>query len=248
VQKATFGEAVTYNLRIMKSKIGVLCLVFFVVLLGLLSSWPTYRVSDRTGVGLMWNHQEAYLSGGVHRRGYRMTYLEYLLGYVEAYFYAGPSANDDALYTVLVHVTPSTVQTFVVENKGFDFYASLDGAIYASGADGLFWKWSGDHFEKATKNEQETLQSTSKQDFKDVHGWSRRTSLTETPWQDVKIEIDGQSVTFMVTSGEQEVSVEISKSNGKRERVFYLDQRFRELSKLEYETVFAQKGPPEVQR
>jgi hypothetical protein len=225
----------------MKKQLGFTVIGVLVLLLGALGSWETYYVSDRPQVGLLWNHREVYLSASVFRRGYRITYLGYLLGYAMEYFNDVPASNDKSSYAVMVRITSTSVQRYVADKMSIDLCVPLDDTVYASDG-GLFWRWAGDHFEKASQEEQENLQGANKEDFTDLHEWSRRRSLTgRSPYSDIKIQIDGGPITISTTASDREVSVDISTPSSPPQRVFDLDQRLNRVSKAEYEKIFTKR-------
>jgi hypothetical protein len=180
--------------------------MILIAIVFVLATVRIYEISGGSGGSVLWNTSEAYFLVEVSDLGYRATGLEYpwllLKRYLIGGFAAAEIPVDQRAYLVVIRITASGVErhTLNLANRldggpGGDpsQFTPLNGRIYASCPslighfiqndgqivakdDSLCW-WSVDHFEKATQEEQSTLQGLlTKADFEqDKSGWSRRT-------------------------------------------------------------------------
>jgi hypothetical protein len=161
-------------------------------ILVVLGSVHTYFVDANCSGDLLWNHHTAYLFIGVGRLGYKLNYLEYPIQVIRDYF--GISRKNEAtrFSTVVLQLTPSTVQTYELNGESLDFYTPFHEDIYAN-RQGTLWKWAGGNFVEASEEESRQFGGTnhlSSLPFTNVNGWTARYQVMNRPAASAKFELD----------------------------------------------------------
>jgi hypothetical protein len=228
-----------------------------ILLLGLataviaLASFHTYYIRTVAGGDLFWNSDEAYIFLKIGSRGIRLSYLQEFywrlreaLGEVHP-----PERGSDSV--LVLRVTPEEVQRHAVGNMhagSFDFF---NGTIYATGlnkptGEGLL-KWTGNHFEQPSQEELRKLANgallTYPPSFRNVDGWSKQAGLGLKEFDykaEFPIELRGEPITLVVKSIDlaNEISIDLLRPGRPAERIFHQNQRFRKVSRREYEETF----------
>ena len=166
-----------------------------------------YAISGESGGYLLWNASEAYFFMKVDDLGYSWSSFQYPWVLFKRYIIGGFAVvevpSDRRAYLAVMRATASGVERHVLkldrvdrgpgsdpgrftplEGRIFAFCPTVIGHFMQNGQkvgkdmdDGLCW-WAGDHFEKATQEEQQRLNGIkrlTKSDFEnDESGWSRR--------------------------------------------------------------------------
>jgi len=212
-----------------------------------------YFIREDSGGYVLWNADGAYLFISVARRGLHVSYPEYAWVVLEQFLHGGRDSDDNLSSFTVIRVTPSTVERHVVDLKGIapgsgpDLYTPFEGRIYANCPDiGGLCRWAGDHFERATEEEQRKLDGINRLIQKDIdneNGWSKH-GLGPAP-VDYKFTIQADdkfelSVSNVVAKkyGYGAVSVDLLRPGQAPERIWYLDGNPRRVSKAEYDRVF----------
>jgi hypothetical protein len=232
-----------------RTKIGIA--VFFAALVAA-AALNIYFIRDDSGGSLLWNGDKAYLFVGVARRGFHCSYLAYPWALAkESLFYAPAFPADDAEWITVVEVTQSSVKRSVVDvpdpRPGIapGEFTPLEGAIYANCPRlGGLCKWAGDHFEAASREEQQKfggIERLSFGEFDNVNGWSERIMLGN--GRQFVVEVGG---TFSIlvknhATGAREypkISIDLVRSGGVPEQLWYLDEAPRSVSRSAYKRAF----------
>lgn len=212
-------------------------------LLVVLASFHTYIVIAGCSGDLLWNSDEAYLFAGCARLGYRISYLEYPIEVVRERLRVVRQADDKRSSTIVIRITPSVVHTYNADGLSFEFYTPLGGTVFAN-HEGALWKWSGANFDEASSQEQERFEGTKQLtglDIDNLGGWSKRSEiLSRTEEVKVPLELDGKSLVLVVKPGfrGKDISIDLLRPGRGAERIWYLDQQPRRVSKSEYEREF----------
>jgi len=243
---------------------GIFVAVAVAVGVLLLATVPTYYIQSASGGSLMWNANEAYVFEGVVQRGFHFSRLGYLVEFVREIFPFGASSPDDKHFSVAVlRITPEAVQRYVI----FDFnsggrFDALGQSIYSGDLyTGALMKWSGSRFEAARAEDQQKLRNALNSgkippgpSYDNVDGWSKRSTAGEvmrdpltTAYVErdakVLIELNGNSVTFVMNSGfiSREAYIDLLRSGQPSERIWYWDGRTHKVSKTEYKRIFTRR-------
>jgi hypothetical protein len=147
----------------------------------------------------------------------------------------------------VLQVTPSAVQRYLSEDiPPLIFYTPFDQTIYAN-REGVLWKWAGSRFEQATADEQRKVDGTNRlsaQAFTDVGGWSSLPRVTSGPPEvTVKMGFGGQRLTLLVKHAynETDISIDLLRHDSAPERIWFLDELPRRVSRTEYEHSFEKR-------
>lgn len=222
------------------------CFIVFVVVIFF---YPLYFIDDWVGGQLLWNSHEAYLFAGWSGMGDHYTPVGFLFAVIPAYFGASRPPNDARISTYVLRITPTSIERYVVPDITFRSYIPKDSTVYAWDG-GPLWKWVGNHFERATPDEEQkvieipkvTILSAGK-DFSDPHGWSVRNSVTGWPAKS-EIELNGKPVVFFMTLQDlnREVSLDVQLPGGARERILHAKSRLHLVSRSEYKSKFQKES------
>ncbi len=167
---------------------------------------------------------------------------------LEQILHGGRDADDNLSSLMVVRITPTTVERHVVDpGTGRDLYTPFEDRIYANCPDiGGLCRWAGDHFERATGEEQRKLDGINRliqREIDNEKGWSKH-GLGPAP-VDYKFTIKADdkfelSVSNVVAKkyGYGAVSVDLLRPGQAPERIWYLGGDPRRVSKAEYERVF----------
>jgi len=208
-------------------------------------------VDDWVGGTLVWNSEEAYLFSGWAGLGYRFNVMSFLAALVPAYFGAVAPPDNRQHCTIVFRITPARIERYVVPDVGFEAYIPRGKTIYAWNG-GPLWKWAGDHFERATSEEERevieipkaTMLSVGK-DISDPHGWSVRNSPTGWAAKS-EVDLEGKPIFFYVTLGDlnREISVDVQLPNRERKRVLHAKSKLHLVGRREYQRAFRDGNPP----
>jgi len=240
--------------------------IIAVAILVLLLSLRVYYVRADSGGELFWNADNAYIFIGVTDRGYRFSYLGYLVEQVREIFPFGASAPSDKRFSVVVlHVTPSAVQRYLIDDFWLARVEPFQGTLYAAnmlpGAG--FMKWSGTRFEPTSTEEAERHHEymiklptgpPAGPSYDNVEGWSKRTvvgkivseSSTVFVEKDSTVTIDagGNQLMFVMNSGfiSHEAYIDLARPGRPPERIWHLDANAHRVDRADYKRIFESQG------
>lgn len=226
-------------------------IVLLIVVIVSAATIKTYYIRNDSGQELLWSTGEAYLFINVHRRGIRVSYLEYPWLIFKEWlggFAAVRPPDDELSFVVVIHVTPSAVERHVVivpdtaPGAAPGFYTPLEGHIYANypGLGGLC-RWADDHFERATEEERNRLGGINHLtlvDFDNDGGWSRR-GVGGGVGYEFTAEVAGNFSLVVKNQAKDpreypKISFDLLRSTQSPERIWYLDETPRGVSRSAY--------------
>jgi hypothetical protein len=85
--------------------------------------------------------------------GNHYTPFTLLVAYIPPYFGAVAPPDNLANSTTVFRITPVSLTKYVIRGVGFRTYIPSGDTVYARDG-GPLWKWSVDHFERATADEE----------------------------------------------------------------------------------------------
>ncbi len=201
---------------------------------------------------LLWNSDEAYLFVNWSRAGYHFTCLEYLVGYIPAFFGANHTYDDTRTSIIVIRITPDGTNRYVVErpyvyddgdhgDRGFHAYFPVGQTIYAfDGSDP--WKWAGTHFERVKPEEPVRVTASnqaSQQDFQNLNGWSARREISS--WQlQSSIELDNKPIAFSMKrdhSGD-DLSLKLQLPNAAPQPLLHVNKNLHLVRTTTYKSMF----------
>lgn len=211
-----------------------------------------YFVTDDCGVMLFLKGEEAFLILDTGHTGTHLSYLEYPIAMVKELLGGVYMAKDRRVSTMVVRVTPSTVQRYVIDfgkytGEAPTFLTPFDDGIYAMCPGGVLCKWERNAFRPATDDEQRQhggIDHIFRGDANNqiVNGWSIRV-LRNAPGDQFSVEI-GQKVTIVAKNAaatdkeRPKMFVEMLPSGQPGENSYLIDGSPRKVSKSEYERFF----------
>jgi hypothetical protein len=240
-----------------KRRILVAILIAAVLIAAVLN---IYAISESAGGFAIWNGTEAYFFIQVDRRGESSSYLLFpwilFKEYVIGGFAAAVIPSDSRAFLVVLHVTPAGVDRRIVPladrangGAGSDpkKYTPIEGSVYAMCPGLYLCRWTGDHFETATPEEQERLGGINRltvEDFNnDASGWSRRVFVAGQAERTFTIGV-GSQFSLVVDCGDVgslkngSVSVDIQRQGKASERIAVFETREGSVSRAEYRHAF----------
>jgi hypothetical protein len=208
--------------------------------------YPVYFLDDWVGGTLLWKSNEAFLFSGWSGSGNHYTPFTLLVAYIPAYFGAIAPPDNLANSTTVFRITPESLKKYVIRGAGFRAYIPSGDTVYAWNG-GPLWKWSIDHFERATADEEKkiidgpgrTILPEAK-DFSDSHGWSARHNLSGWPAKS-EIDLNGKSVIFLMTlqNYNRDISVDVQLPGATRQRILHAESQMHVVSRSEYGRLFS---------
>ncbi|MGC2169845.1 MAG: hypothetical protein WA623_00505 [Candidatus Sulfotelmatobacter sp.] len=237
-----------------KISVAVIVLVLAVSALAWL---PVYYVIDRTSGDLVWNSSDAYVFIGVFESGYTFSYLGYLGEMVREIFPFGASEPEKKhYYTVVLRITPETVQRYTFNNFQYGGVFPVGKTIAAGNyLDATPTKWSGTHFEPMTPAEEKELREGARTippgpAYDNIAGWSKRkvggevgressTGYTEKDGE-AAIDLGGKPLTFRMNSGfiSHEAFIDLLRAGHAPERIWDLNENPERVNKATYKRIF----------
>ena len=196
----------------------------------------------------------------VDRRGDSSSYLLFpwilFKEYVIGGFAGAVIPSDTRAFFVVLHVTPAGVEKHILKladrangGAGSDpkRFTPLEGSIYAMCPGLYLCRWSGDHFENVTQEEQERLGGINRltqEDFdNDADGWSRRVFVGGQAEPTFTIEV-GNHFSLVVDCGDVgdlkkgAVSIDLQRPGKASERIATFETREGGVSRSEYRHAF----------
>jgi hypothetical protein len=226
-----------------KMMVSVVTLILIATLVAI-AQVHVYRVRDNSDEELLYSNDEAYLFIGVSSRGYRLNGLQYLFSLVKDQVGGVTLPEDNHSSIVVLRLVPNQVQRYTVDDISLDFYAPFENRIYAN-RHGELWRWAENHFELVNTDERQRLEHagmTLDTSFTNVGGWSKQQSLTHRRIgeSEFPMTVGGTPLTLVVNVGYKasEASIGLRRPGQSDERLWYLDEKTRSISKSEYEKLF----------
>jgi hypothetical protein len=196
-----------------------------------------YRVGERQyQAELLWKTDEAYLLVGTEYVGYRATPATLLPELLMLMPFGGVSGSNFRRTLLVFKITREGVERHVADGGPSGPFGVTDDRI-TNGA----WVWQGDHFEKRA-TELTALSPYTGREYSDADGWSKRTlnSGTSPPegWP-VAFTLSGQPVS-LTPRGLDRVwqAIDLQRGSTPPERLHFVDERQRWVSRAEYESIF----------
>jgi len=149
---------------------------------------PVYYIRDEAGGNLIWNGDQAYLFMTVVHRGYRMNCFRLVAAFVKELIPYETFSRDDLSSSVIVfRIAPGNLQRFDFDNMNLDSPDGIGQNIYVVNREnnggllnGGLLKWSGDHFERTSAEEQNALRTARSSGripagpiYENLGGWSK---------------------------------------------------------------------------
>jgi hypothetical protein len=226
----------------------LLAINVFTVAIILSAALNAYLIRSDAGGYALWNAKEAYFFIGQDMLGRHVKWIEYpLLAAGEMFGYIAPP--DDSRGTMFIlRVTSNGVEHHVLnlpdrrQGSGPSMYTPRDGRIWVNWPTigGLCW-WAGDHFERATPEEDRKLDGIGGLNnafYDDRNGWSKH-GLGGAGSLEVKL---GDETELLVygggESGRDPISIDMRKQGGEPRTIFELDQSVGLVSRSEYRKAF----------
>jgi hypothetical protein len=220
--------------------------ILIVVVIGtlsLLAFCSTHYLVTGGGGDLMWNSNadEAYLFWEVNSLGYRISYLEYPLQAFREYFGVGRDADDRQSSMAVWKITSTSLQSYTSDMLLSTVTPATDG-LYAN-RDGTVWKWSVDHFEPLSPQEQQKFGGLSRLlGLRDANlqGWKVIRELgSQGKEVTYRMELGGKEIALVVDPGPQnKMSVDLVRTGQDALRIWTMSETHRRISKTEYEHLF----------
>jgi hypothetical protein len=240
--------------RMSRNRIAIAALIVAILIA---ASLTVYGIDEGFGGLAIWNQSEAYLFFQVGSRGNRASYLGYLWILFKEHViggFAGAVIPDDSRASLIViHVTALSVERnsvkmadFITDNTSpvFEKYTPLGGQIYVLGPELLLWRWAGDHFEKATQEEQERLDGihrlTIGDFYNDANGWSRRGFGVDPAERDFTMDVGNElrlAVNHQRTQDAKNdtLAIYLQRPGKVSERIAVFEKRHGNVSRAEYQ-------------
>lgn len=238
---------------IRKRIIAIFVSLVAVLVLALL---PGYYVRDGAAGYLIWNSTEAYLFVGVFQYGYTFSHLRYIGEIVREIFPFGASSPQNKhAYTVILHITPDTLQSYSFDSFVISHPIVAIGKIVSIGkyptSTGPL-KWTGTHFEAMSPEEEKELRGNFLKippgpAYDNFGGWSMRTLDLVSPGSANKLTfaLSGDLLTLSTQSGldrkgvvVREAFIDLSRSGRDPERIWHLNEKTRRIDKAAYTQIF----------
>ena|ERR1700735_2339573 len=238
-------------------------LIVLAVVVVLLTFLKVYYVRTEQVGYLFWNANHAYFFINSVDRGYRLSYLGLAGEVVQESLPFGVALPSDEHFSLFVlRLVGDSLQSYSANDFRLGGVEPLGGTLYVENMLNHveFFRWSGDHFEPATADEQSRLQDAIRggripfgPTYDHVEGWSKRTvagdvirnSPTDYTERDSKvtIELDGKSLTFAMNSGfiTREPYIDLQRTGQAPERIWHPDEKAHRVSKSEYEHIFGNR-------
>ena len=212
--------------------VGTLFILYF---------FRTDYVNTGGGGELLWNSSadQAYLFWEVNSRGYQVSYLEYPFQVFRDFFGLPRTPDDSHSYMAVWRITSTGIQNHILDEKPLTFATPVGDSIYAN-REGTLWKWSLDHFEPVTPEEQQEIGGTrrlSGLNVTDVDGWTTRRELGS-PGKEVgyEMKLGGKQIILVVDPGPKndKMSIDLIRSGQAPQRIWTMGETPRKVSKAEY--------------
>lgn len=212
---------------------------------------PIYYIRDDSGANVIWSHDQAFVFITVVHRGYRMNCLRLVAEFVMELFPFGASAPDDKSSSVIVfRIAPGNLQRFDFDDMNLDSPDGIGQNIYVVNGEnnvGLL-KWSGDHFERTSIEEQNALRTAratgripAGPSYENIDGWSKSAAAGKVGFYGeedarVVIQVNGKPATLVMNSGfiTREEFIDIIRSGEAQQRIWYLDKRSHRVARAKY--------------
>jgi hypothetical protein len=228
------------------------CVVAALVLVAVTTR--SYYLRDDSAGQLVWKTNEAYLFVMVARRGYSLSYFHYPWEALKEWLRVPTVPTNERVFLTVIRVTPSGTEQHLASvadtaGKIPDFFTPVEETIYAN-CQGALCKWTGDHFETATEDEQTMMNGINHLspdiDTK-IDGWSKKGVGSVVGESQFSIQID-QDLALLVrqgninTSATESAKVELQRAGQAPQPLWHVNGEPRRVSKKDYERAFSPTG------
>ncbi len=231
----------------------IFCIIALGVLLLVFSILQVYVVRDAAGGTLFWSDDQGYLFLNVVNRGYRFSYVGYICEFIKEALRGVPSPDDHHSSIIVFQLTPGGVQRYTNEGLNPGVFWMVDNTICVRDLDsGELWEWTGMRFDRASKQVEQSLETQQQSfrladhpsgpDFDNMYGWGGRYSILNGPYErKFTIQVHGKQITVAAKGGfgGGVAYIDFVRPNQTPEKIWYLDEHTRRVSKAEYEQFFA---------
>jgi hypothetical protein len=251
-------SSIVVQLSSMVKKIAFRFLIIVVAAVGILASLHNYYVRSEANGRLFWNNGQAFVFVELARYGYRVSYLRYPIEVIKEALRGVPLPDDTSFSTVVLQVTPDTVQQYVSDKVHLGEFNVVGGKLYSRDPDtGVLMKWTGKDFEPADAQEKQSVQVALHEDkvpagpsFDNFEGWSKRTLggevIRESPTAYIErdskavVKLVGKPFTFTMNSGfiTHQAYIDLARPGQAPQRIWHLNEQPHRVSKAEYERTF----------
>jgi len=188
-----------------------------------------------------------YMFVMVARRGYRLSYFRYPWEALKGWLRVPTIPTDERVFFTVIRVTPSGVEhhlASVADSTGKipDFFTPVGETIYAN-CQGTLCKWTGDHFEVATTEEQTMMDGINHLgpdvDTK-INGWPKKGIGPVLGESQFSIQLD-KDLALLVRQGNinklvnESAAVDLQRTGQTPEPLWHVDGKPRKVTKKEYE-------------
>jgi hypothetical protein len=234
----------------MLKKLGFAFLVALVIILAILAQTRMYIVGDAADGVLFWNSNEADIFLKIVNRGYRMSYLQYLVKLPKELLGGVPTPDANHFSGAVLRLDPEGVLRYGKEEIEVGSFELVDGKVCSRNLkDGVLWVWSGTQLEPAGIQVERNLEEAQRAfkvsehplgpDFDGMNGWSGRYSI---PYRNdgtkFDMEVHGQKLTVIVRKSGNTISINLINSGKREESIWKMNNRTRKVTKTEYEKLF----------
>lgn len=239
----------------MLRKILAVLLILAAVLL-VFECLTVYVVRRSAGGGLYWNADQALLIITGSAQGARMSYLRYTVEpFVEMLGDIRQPSDQRCSEVLVIQVTDQAVQHYetdlwrYAEEPYCDYrVAPFGGEIYVGYlAQDKLWKWSKDHFEKATAEELQAFHEAKAgekalshpSEFDKIEGWSMRGLGQTSPENEIVIDNRPAQIVFHGrTWPPKPLSLQLIRSGEAPQTIWSLNEEPQRVTRSEYDRVF----------
>jgi hypothetical protein len=226
---------------VMLKKISVRLLLMTVIMGAI---FHVYYIRDGGNGTLYWNGDTAYLFLNLGSVGYRVTYLQFIGESILAIFQWVPRPSDKRFSSVVFTITSDNFGRYVIDDVSFGEYDIANGIAYTRNLDtGKLWKWNHDHFEQATGEDESALSKRSDTpgpDYDDFVGWHKRCCfLYRGSEYNQVLNLNGAKLSIVSKRKDDDHSIDLVRPDGVTETILQLNGNSRNVSKSEYQHVFA---------
>jgi hypothetical protein len=200
---------------------------------------------------LFWKGDEANLFLGASKTDYHFSSIEYPIVILGEYFHVVPPPEDERASVIVMRVTPSTIERYVVDvgegTLGSPAYLTpIDDVFYGMCQRGVLCKWTGNRFVSATDEEQRRLDGVNllirgETNNHIVNGWNEHFAPRlpgdqfEFPIGNVQISVKNRATNVRAYPN---VSIDLLRPDQAPENIYTVDETPRRVSKSGYQRAF----------
>jgi len=219
-------------------------LLVLIVILGAI--FHVYYIRDAGTGTLYWNGNTAYLFLNLGSVGYRVTYLLFIGESILAIFQWVPQPSDKRFLSVVFTITSDNFRRSVIDDVHLGECDIANGNVYTRNLDtGKVWKWNGEQFELATAEDERALSERPDSrgpDYDGFAGWHKRCCfLYRGSKYNQVLSLNDAKLSIVSKRKDDVHSIDLERLDGATETILQVDGNSRNVSKSEYQRVFAKK-------